>query len=48
MEEVRGVTIYFNDGTKLVIQHPKQAKNEYDLVEKMPLYVLPGADIIDM
>jgi len=35
MEEVRGVTIYFNDGTKLVIQHPKQAKNEYDMVTKM-------------
>lgn len=35
MADIRGVTIFFNDGTKLVIEHPKQIKNEYDMVTKM-------------
>jgi hypothetical protein len=35
MSEVRGVTIYFNDGTKLVIEYPKQQQNEYDIISKM-------------
>ncbi|RDH84637.1 MAG: hypothetical protein DIZ80_03980 [endosymbiont of Galathealinum brachiosum] len=35
MKEVKGVTIYFNDGTKLVIEYPKQDVNEYDMVTKL-------------
>ena len=35
MKELKGVTIYFNDGTKLVIEYPKQASNDYDMLTKL-------------
>jgi len=35
MQETKGVTIYFNDGTKLVIEYPKQATNDYDMLTKL-------------
>jgi len=35
MDITKGVTIYFNDGTKLVIEYPKQDTNEYDMVSKL-------------
>ncbi len=35
MKEMKGVTIYFNDDTKLVIEYPKQFDNDYDIVTKM-------------
>ena len=35
MNEIKGTTIYFNDGTKLVLEFPKQDTNEYDMVTKL-------------
>jgi len=35
MKELKGVTIYFNDGSKLVIEYPTQPENGYDIVAKM-------------
>jgi len=35
MKELKGVTIYFNDGSKLVIEYPAQPENGYDIVAKI-------------
>jgi len=35
MQATKGVTIYFNDGTKLVIEYPQQEANDYDMVTKL-------------
>jgi len=35
MNETKGVTIYFNDGTKLVIEYPKQDINDYNMLSKL-------------
>ncbi len=35
MKALKGVTIYFNDGTKLVIEYPAQPQNGYDIITKM-------------
>ncbi len=35
MKERKGVTIYFNDSTKLVIEYPALPQNGYDIVTKM-------------
>ncbi|VAW63809.1 hypothetical protein MNBD_GAMMA08-3071 [hydrothermal vent metagenome] len=35
MDTTKGVTIYFNDGTKLLIEYPKLDVNEYDMVTRL-------------
>jgi len=35
MKDTKGVTIYFNDGTKLVIEYPKQGIKDYDMLSKL-------------
>lgn len=35
MKDLKGVTIYFNDGTKLVIEYPKQKFNDYDMLSRL-------------
>ena len=35
MDTPRGVTIFFNDGSKMVVEYPKQAKNDYEIVTRM-------------
>ena len=35
MTELRGVTIYFNDGSKMLVEYSKQEQDEYNMVTKM-------------
>jgi len=35
MNKTRGITIYFNDGSKLLLESPEQTQNDYDIVTKM-------------
>ncbi|VAW66954.1 hypothetical protein MNBD_GAMMA09-1434 [hydrothermal vent metagenome] len=35
MNKKRGLTIYFNDGSKLLLDYPVQSENEYDIITKM-------------
>jgi len=49
MEERRGITIHFNDGTKLKANFPKQAPNDFAAIMKVDdvlkkRYILMEAD----
>ncbi len=35
MPATKGVTIYFNDGTKLVIEYPQPDVDEYNILSKL-------------
>jgi len=35
MDKTRGISIYFNDGSKLLLESPEQTQNNYDIVTKM-------------
>lgn len=35
MNKTKGISIYFNDGSKFLLESPAQTENEYDIVTKM-------------
>ena len=47
MSESRGITVHFNDGSKMTMQFPKQAPNETAALMKMDDVLKKRAELLE-